>query len=163
MRKNELHISFILTMFAQHADHYDNVLWDDAFMDIIDEFNKNYRTEKNPVTDEEVMEEMVVSKTYEFHRNPTSWWIETKLPDERYSYRIEELKDDTYYMIFDAHNHKHVEAIAFDMPSLTHTNHNGREEELKSEAFWKMMARLRMYNEEYDSYNNEIINYILVA
>lgn len=159
MKKGEMHVSFILSMLASNTDK-DNVLHDSRFMLVVDEFNKLYRTKATAVTDEEVMEEMVNSKTYKFHRNSTSWWIETILSDERYEHREEDLQDDVYYLIIDTHTKKTVDVIAC---GLGPANLNGLRDGVSgSDPFWKAMAKIKLYNEEFAFYNSELINYILM-
>lgn len=159
--KSEMHISFILTMLASNVTR-DHILHDNKFMDVIDEFNRLYRTKKTAVTDEEVMEEMVKSKTYKFHRATSSWWVETVLSTERYEYREENLEQDIFYFIIDTHTKKHVEAIPCNVGPA---NVDGLREHLDMdcEIYQYMLGRVKRYNHEFEDYNNEIIKFILTG
>lgn len=130
---------------------------------MVDEFNRLYRTKKTAITDEEVMEEMVKSKTYTFHRNPTSWWVETVLSTERYVYRQQELEKDVYYIIIDTHQHKHVEIIPCNLGPIGMTGLRDMLSDNAINAYFETVVKLKLYNEEFEYYNEEMIDFIILG
>lgn len=83
-----LHIAAILGMFSKAAYENRDSRWfltDATFLTVIEHFNKHYRTPETYITEQDAMDEMVKTNTYEFTRWANGWHIAELMSLERYA------------------------------------------------------------------------------
>lgn len=162
--KGEIHISYILTLFADYADR-NNILTDKVFADTVELFNAVYRKGGTQITEQDAMDEMVGCKSYTYFRNDGNWWIVNNFSQNRYSLLAETLndglKDHHIYFVQDTHTKKNIHAVRYSANNGEKTLGNaidiivGKQEAQHEIALWS-----KVYNEQFEAYDLEIIKYI---